>query len=257
MILLKVQRQQKILDILKNKEILKVTQLAKLMDTSMMTISRDLEQLEDAGLAKRIHGGVMLTNTDDSVQQKHFYERYGEYMEEKSRIGHFAASLVYKGANVFFDAGTTTLEMINHLPRDIEITAMSPGLLASVELCSFPNVTVVSIGGIVHKSSFCTTNSMALDQIRLFNADLAFISTRAFRLPDGAQETQLPLIEVKREIVKTAQHVVLLADHNKFDNTGLAKSVPASDIDEIITDIALNEEIAADIVAAGIKLTMV
>ncbi len=54
------QRQQKILNCLKEEEVCTIQKLAELLSVSAMTIHRDLGKLTEQGLTLKVHGGAML-----------------------------------------------------------------------------------------------------------------------------------------------------------------------------------------------------
>ena len=230
----KLERQKNLIDLLSANSVMTISDLAMHLDSSMMTIRRDLDDLEKKGTVKKIHGGALLVRHEP--EQPPFQQRVKEYEQEKYRIGKAASEMITKGSIVFFDAGTTSLAIIEHIPDDIEFTAITPGILTAAALCAKPKANTIIIGGNVHPTSFSSTNYIAVDLIRKFNADIAFISTKAITLSEGTFEAQLPLIEVKKAIVDSSRKAVLLADHSKFESKSLCFSIPIEDIDTIITD---------------------
>lgn len=252
--MLKTQRQKKLLDMLESNEMMSIADLSEKLNTSLMTVRRDLEYLEQKGIVKRVHGGALLVKKD--TNQPSFQERLEEFSAEKLRIGKAAAELIKDGSIVFFDAGTTPLAVVEYIPHKIEFTAITTGLMTAIALCNKPNVNVISIGGNIHHTSYSSTNYIAIELIKKFNADMAFISTKAFCLPHGAYEAQLPLIEVKKAIVSVSNKVILLADHSKFENKSLCLSVPIDDIDMIITDNGVSKEIINEIKKMGKEIVL-
>ena len=233
----KNKRHEKLLYILSKEHSMKISDLSERLGTSMMTIRRDLDYLEDKKIVKRFHGGVALMKTD--YGQPSFYERIEEFSKEKHIIGQSAASLIQPDSTVFFDAGTTTLAAIEHIPGNLEFTAITTGLLTAVALSNKPQISVISIGGNVHQSSYSSIGYISLEIINKFHADLAFISTKAIMIPHGTYEAKLPLIEIKRAIVEASDKVILLADTSKFMNKSMCHAIDLKDIDMIITDSKL------------------
>lgn len=256
--MLKTQRQEELIKMLEREEIMRISDLSLQLGSSMMTIRRDLDHLEIQGLVKRIHGGVILAQkiNNDSLQPS-FHQRVEEYKYEKQRIGKEAVERIKPGDIVFFDAGTTTLSMVDYIPDNLEFTAITTGLLTAVALIKKNNVNIVAIGGNIHKSSYSAVNHMAVDMINKFHANIAFISTKAFSMPWGTFEAQINLIEVKKAMVKSSEQVILLADHSKFNSKSLSQSVSLADIDEIITDTETEPNIINSLKEASIKITIV
>ena len=248
--MIKAQRQEKLMELLAATQVISIAELAQSLSTSMMTIRRDVEELSKRGLVKKVHGGIFSIKNDEPNELP-FADRIGSFSEEKRKIGRYAASLIKKGDIVFFDAGTTTMAVAEELPADIEFTAVTCGLMTALTLCTKPGVTVITLGGEIHKDTLSTINWMAIDMLRNLNANIAFISCRAIELPTGTFETLLPLIEMKRAMVSKSERVILLADHSKFLNKALTLSVPFADIGEVITDTQTPPEIEHEITRMG------
>ncbi len=252
--MIKAQRQKKLVELLESNQLMSIADLSEKLNTSLMTIRRDLDYLEQKGIVKRVHGGAFLVKHD--INQPSFQERLEEFSNEKLRIGKTAAELIEDGSIVFFDAGTTPLAMIEYIPQEVQFTAITTGLMTAIALCNKPNINIISVGGNIHRSSYSATNYMSIELIKKFNADIAFISTKAFYLPYGTYEAQLPLIEVKKAIVSVSNKVILLADHSKFETKSLCLSVPIDDIDMIITDNSVSEETINEIKKLGKEIIL-
>jgi DeoR family fructose operon transcriptional repressor len=247
--MIKEERQKLLIELLGKNDIMTVTELAVILDTSMMTIRRDLEYLENKGVIKKVHGGAFLAR--DEYSQPSFQKRIDEFGQEKDLIGKAASRMVKDGSIVFFDAGTTTLAVVGHIPANVQFTGITTGLMTALALCSKEKAEVVSVGGYVHHTSYSSMSHIAVSLIKNFNADIAFVSTKALVYPQGAYEALLPLIEIKQAMISVSKKVVLLADHSKFESRSLSLSIPLTDIDTIITDQLTSREILDKLEAEG------
>ena len=107
------ERHQKILQLLDQKSVVKSQELASLFNASESTIRRDLQELEDANLLERIHGGakrILNLGFEQNMTEKSIKNTH-----EKQKIASLAASCVQDGDMIYLDAGSTTLEMIPFL----------------------------------------------------------------------------------------------------------------------------------------------
>ena len=235
----KSERKDKLVSLLRETTAMSISELSNRLNASMMTIRRDLDDLETQGVLKKIHGGAILLQKapdDSNLSQPSFQRRLDEFSEYKSKIGREAVKHIKNGDMVFFDAGTTTLAMVPHIPDALEFTAITTGLITAVSLCNLKNISVITIGGNAHRSSYSSINHMAIESIKKLNATTAFISTKSLVCPYGTFEATLPLLEVKQAIVKVSDRVILLADHSKIGAKSLCESVGIGDIDLVITD---------------------
>ena len=227
-------RHEKIVSLLMEYKMLGVKDLSKIFHTSMMTIRRDLSYLETKGVLKKIHGGAVLEGEGEFVPT--FFERVNFLNKEKEAIGKAAASIIKPNDIVYFDAGTTTLATIKYIPEKLKFTAITTGIMAAAALSKKSNVHLIIIGGNVHEDSLSTIGNMAIEQIKKFNADIGFFSTKGISIDEGAFELLLPLIEVKQAMQGSSKKTILLADHTKFTQRSLSVSLPIDKIDIIVTD---------------------
>ena len=106
-------RYEIILSLLKEKGLIKVTELMDSTNTSESTIRRDLCTLESKGLLQRIHGGAKSINY--TSKELSFKEKSTKNIHEKNILAKYAASLIEDGECIFLDAGTSTYEIIKYL----------------------------------------------------------------------------------------------------------------------------------------------
>lgn len=115
--MLTTERHQIILSILKEQGTIKLQELVDQFQASESTIRRDLVQLEEMKLLKRVHGGASL------LQRKGLepttMEKQNKAKAEKQLIAKLASSFIEKNDCIYLDAGTTTAEMIPFLKDKI------------------------------------------------------------------------------------------------------------------------------------------
>lgn len=254
--MIKAMRHQKILEHIERNGNSTISQLAEMLDCSNMTIRRDVQELADEGLVKKIHGGVLAMEKNDSdpnALQQHLMV----CVDEKQRIGEKTAQYIREDMCVFFDAGTTAYYVAQALPSDISFTAITNSLLTAAELCKRHNVSVVFLGGELHNSTLSSINQLAQDMAKGFAVDLAIISTKAIDLEIGLLETLLPLIEIKRIMANNAKKTLIVVDAQKFEKTALSMSIPISQVDHIVTTDDLKTEYVEKIRELGIPLDLV
>ena len=113
-------RHQMILDILHKQRSASAQELAEQLHISESTIRRDLIVLDRQGKLTKVYGGAMAMNMESSYDS---YEpdmdtREGLYVEEKKRMGQYAASLIRADDFVYIDAGTSTIHLVNAIDGD-------------------------------------------------------------------------------------------------------------------------------------------
>lgn len=250
------ERHKKLLDLLNQNEMMEVSDLARILDCSMMTIRRDLESLSTEGLVKKIHGGAVSVKSNDFLQPS-FYERIKENSEEKNRIGKAAVNLLQNDDIVFFDGSTTSLAVVDNIPGSLSLTAITNGLVTATRLASMPNINVIIIGGDVNSPTLSSANYVAKSQIEIYKADYFFLSTNSVLYPEGIYEKSMSLIEIKKSFAAQAKKTVLLADHRKFNRNSLSLSLEFKDISIMITDKKTPAAILDQIRASNVEVIVV
>ncbi|MFQ3565375.1 MAG: hypothetical protein SNJ59_00105 [Aggregatilineales bacterium] len=156
------------------------------------------------------------------------------------------------------DAGTTTVELIRHLPRDLDyLRIVTTGLNIAAVAAQFPQIELVMTGGVLRHLTRSLVGPQVEGALRMFNADWAFLASGGFSVEHGVTSAHILEVEAKRVMIRHAARVVLLADSSKFDKTLALTVVPLSEIHVIITDDQLADEHAAKLKAAGVEVLRV
>lgn len=156
------ERKRRIVEYVRQYRTATVAALAQEFGVHGATIRRDLAEIEQEGVLKRTHGGVIMEQwTHDEPS---FYDRRNQHLEEKMRIGRRAASLVEDGENIIIDSGTTTLHIATHLVGRSDITVVTNDMNVAVELRDAPGIKVILTGGELYPSSYML-NGMFTDHV--------------------------------------------------------------------------------------------
>ncbi len=246
-------RHQQILDYLKNHNMATVEDLIAITKVSPATIRRDLLKLDADGLVYRVHGSVSARESKD--RQPTTSEKSTLAHEQKLSIGKQAATLIHPGDSVFFDAGTTTIEIakaIAEMPLKIITTDLNIGLL----LATRRQMDVSLTGGTIDWSSQSCIGDLARNVITKIHPMITFISCNAWDLKMGITAPTIEKANLKSDLLKGITKRVLVADSTKYGKSQLFEVGPLKDLDLIITDKGLDPKAQAEITGAGIELIL-
>ena len=109
------ERYQYILEYLQEHGSVTVAELTGQLGASESTIRRDLNALGNLGKLSKVHGGATALHLDFSYVEHPIETKSKLYVEEKRRIGQYAAQTIRKDDFLFLDAGTTTGMMIDYI----------------------------------------------------------------------------------------------------------------------------------------------
>jgi len=232
-----------------------VKEISEMMHVSQMTIRRDLEVLEQQGIINRTHGGAVLLDPNTSAGYPYILgEQKTKNTREKNLIGVKAASLVQPHETVFLDSGTTTPFVAKNIKPDLPITVLCYTFTNALEFYLRSNANLILLGGLFHRDSniFHSAENYAL--IRNTRADKAFISTGGFDPKMGLTTFFDYEAVIKREMIHSAKHIILVADSTKFGKISVTHFANLDDVDTIITDDGISKEYRQIILNRGIEL---
>lgn len=228
-------------------------ELAAKFKVSLMTIHRDLDQLERRGVVRRFHGGVTALPSGVFEAQMSFRRR--SRIAEKRAIAGAALGHVEPGMSLILDDSTTVLHMIPGLAERTPLhvaTTFLEGLRQLSTIAAETELTVIGLGGVYDLPHDSFVGMQCLEQVAGLHADALFMSTSAISVTDAFHQEER-IVALKRAMVKAAVRKYLLVDHSKVGRVALHKIVPLSVFDLVITDSAADPDVLAQWAAAGIR----
>jgi DeoR family transcriptional regulator of aga operon/DeoR family fructose operon transcriptional repressor len=248
---LQVQRYLYIENLLKQQNTVLIRELSSSLHVSTNTVRRDLASLEKQGVLKRIHGGAVYVNNNQSMP---YEARSRAGLTEKEKIGRCAASLVQDASTVIIDAGTTTKQLALYLKDIGDLTVLTNSLEIAEILGKNPRITVIVSGGILQMSSRHLIGMPAEQFFSKIRVDQLFTSANAISIDEGLLSSNLHIVPIKRKMMEAAKETIVIADSSKFHQTGIGQIAPLTAARKIITDSGIPAETAARIRAMGIEL---
>ena len=253
-LLLAVERQRRICHILLREGTVRTAELTKLFKVSAVTVRSDLSELHKQGECEIIWGGAVSKRpAGDQVSLLH--QRNQLNRESKQRIGKKAVELVEVGQTIFIDAGTTTVEIVNHLPRNLEyLRIVTPALNVAVAATHYPYVELAMPGGVLRNLTRSLIGAQTLRSLEMFNADLAFVASAGFSVENGVTTGNILEVEVKRTMVQQSKKVILTADGSKYGHSLSLNVAPITAVDVLISDHQLSDADAEKLRAVGLEV---
>jgi DeoR family transcriptional regulator of aga operon len=238
------QRRAELLALLRERGAASISELSVALEASESTVRRDLDHLDAHGLVRRTHGGAMVMGlTGRTTFEPMFADRRWHNPDEKARIGRLAATLLEDGQSVLFDSSSTVLSAAEAIVQHpVKITAVTNDVnLASVLALAPERLKVVVPGGEIRAGSFTLLGSGTTSFFERLHVDVALVGIHAITGP-LLTEAGLDVAEVKQAIIRTAERVVLLADHSKFGPPAFFEVARMGAVHDLITDRAAPRE---------------
>ncbi len=209
-------------------------ELARVVQTSEVTVRRDVRALEAEGLLDRRHGGAVLPG--GFTRESGFPQKSHLATAEKTAIADVAANLVEEGEAIVVGAGTTTQELARRLARVPGLTVVTNSLLVAQALAHANRVEVVMTGGTLRGSNYALVGSGAEQSLQGLRVSRAFLSGSGLTAERGLSTSNMLSASVDRALVQAAAEVVVLADHTKLGTDTMFQTVPTDVITRLVTD---------------------
>ncbi|MGC9529252.1 MAG: DeoR/GlpR family DNA-binding transcription regulator [Candidatus Bipolaricaulaceae bacterium] len=235
-------RRRLILERLRERGMVHTTELSELFSVSPMTIRNDLNALAEQGQLVRTHGGAVVKEW--LAAEPSYHEKATRNLAEKKRIGQLAAGLVEEGMAAFVGNGTTTMQLVKHLPTGARFRAFTNALTHAVGLANLPQVEVYVVGGYLRGVSYAMVGRLARQALDGVYFDLAFLGANGVSLDHGITIPALEEAETAAEVVRHARRTVVVADHSKFGAVTHSKIAELDAVDLLVTDRPLPPEMA-------------
>ena len=201
------------------------------LDVSDMTIRRDLAELEDRGVARRVRGGAR------AVGPQPFDERRNAAPRAKARVAAKLAGLLPAHGAVGFDASSTVLRLANDLGAARDLTVLTNGPDTFAALQGQPGVSPLLTGGRLDPQTGSLVGPLACRAASQLALQVLVTSAAAVDPKRGGLEASLEEAEVKRALAEAADQVVLAVDASKLDRRAVAVGVEWDRVDLLVTEL--------------------
>ena len=234
--MIQYERQQKILDFMREKRSATVKEIADMIFVSESSVRRDIEHLENMGLVSRVYGGVVLKEHKNSVVPLSL--RDVENHNVKDKLARRAAKMIPDGTTVFIDSSSTTWRIVKHIDHCKDLRIITNSLTIFKELEN-ENVEAYCTGGIFRPKTQDFVGFAAEKYIRSVNADIVFFSAQAISEDGEISDVSAEWTSLRRAMLDRAKRKVFLCDSSKIGLRRPFILCTKDEVDEIICDGAL------------------
>ncbi len=238
------QRQSNLASLIRARGFARLNELAETTQVSESTIRRDLIALEERGVVRRTHGGVVSISAP--------YIKSDETRRAKQDIASLAVKLIEDGDTILLDGGTTTFEIARKLAgRKIQV--ITNAIPVAELLSTDENVNLVMLGGYVYPRSQVAIGPLTAGMLQQLNCRRAFLSAAGIN-EKGLFNSNLLTVETEQAMMRCADTVTVVADSTKFGRQSTIKLCSLDEIDEMIVDAAVTQDWAKILKANSIDL---
>lgn len=246
------ERRNHLLELVRTRRFASLPELAEQLAVSESTVRRDLDQLEELGSARRIHGGVLYTGS--SPKLPHFDISQPAEWGKKKTIAAAAVKLIEDGDTILLDGGSTTYEMARLLvgrPLHVVTTSLPVANL----FASDNNSDLVLIGGNICPRSGVARGPYADRMLSMVRVRKTIFSVAGIH-DEGFFNNDLLLVETERAMMQAADEVIVVADSTKLGRQSLTHLCPLQAVHHLVVDDGISDEWRAKMEAVGVELTV-
>lgn len=236
-----------------------VTELAREISVSPVTIRRDIEALCQRGLVEKLHGGARSNSPVLSTDEPGFALKWRHQHAEKRAIAAAAASVAAPGMAIGISAGTTTCalaQVLTTVPGLTIVTNSIPVASVFYDSHNYDSSHVILTGG-TRTPSDALVGPVAVSSLELLHLDLLFLGVHGIEARAGFTTPNLIEAETNRAFVRAARRLVVLADHTKLGVIGVSTIAPLEQADLLVVDDGLAAEDRAMLVDRVLEVRVV
>jgi len=244
--MLAAERHSHILEELTQRGVVRIAKLATTFDVSEMTIRRDLEQLADAGLLNKVHGGATVKLETTAVTEPPFGAKSLREQALKVSIARRASKLVEPGSSVALMGGSTVFALARELTNVPRLTVVTNSLPVSdlFHREGRADQTVILTGGL-RTPTDSLVGEMAVTVFDRLNVDLTFMGAHGMDQRGGFSSPNILEVETNRAIRARTKRLVIMADHTKWGEVAFGTFAELGEADVLISDTGLTPEAIA------------
>lgn len=206
------ERQSKVLEMIRSRGEVKVEELAKAFQISLMTARRDLQYLEDQHLVSRFYGGATV------LDRPHAMTPEEEVLMYRDMISRYAARFVDDGDSLFINGSRTALNLLLYVERK-NISVFTNNCAAVGQ--QYPKGVMVNLTGGEMRGSVMVGDYVMRNLLNS-SADKTFLGCAAV-YGDGEFRYDIPTeIGINEAMItRTTKSLYILADHTKIQGSAV------------------------------------
>ncbi|MDA0645606.1 MULTISPECIES: DeoR/GlpR family DNA-binding transcription regulator [Nonomuraea] len=210
-----------------------VTELAESFGVSVMTVHRDLDELERQGMVRKVRGGA--TAQASNVWESNIAYRLKAHTAEKDAIARVVAGMIEPGSSVMLDDSTTALAVARQLQELAPLTVVTNFLEAIRLLAGHPDIRLIALGGEYHATHDSFLGLGCVDAVEAVSTDVVVVSTSAISEKYAFHQEQ-EIVLVKRAMLGSGTRRILAVDGSKLARVALHRVAPLDDFHVVVVD---------------------
>lgn len=235
--MLKAERQQRIIDLVEKEKRVIASELSEKFGVSEDTIRRDLKELDQKGLVRRVHSGALRVGPPVT----NFQNRQNVASETKNNLAKQALNLLKEGSTILMDSGTTNLHLAKQIPLEFNGTLITNSPPIAVALEQHVNLEVIMLGGILYKESMVNLGIDTIEALRMMRADIYVMGIHNIDVEMGISVPTRTEAQIKQMMANISTECIGMATSDKIGTVSKNIVASAEELSYLITENAEKE----------------
>ena len=246
------ERQIKIQNFIRTQEFIDAIELAAKLEVSESSIRRDLMDLEQQGLIRRVRGGAVSLQFREEPRSMGWAANRAR--EEKQRIGKATAALLEEGQTLIMDGGSTVAEVARQL-QGHSLQVITNSIPIGQIFYDSKSVELTLTGGYLYPRLGVLLGPICEEMLTRVAADVLVMGIGGIT-EAGLSNTNTLVVGSERKMIEVSRRIVVVADHSKFGRQAMAQLTTLETVDTIVTDQELPPRFEKLLEKCGVELVL-
>jgi DeoR family fructose operon transcriptional repressor len=238
--MLAVERIRKIKEVLLDCKHVEIDTLCSLLSVSVATVRRDLDKLEETGFLIKTHGGAILNEYDEDVQNRNYDD---PYLNSKIQIANIASEMIDNDSIIFLGSGSTCLQVAKKIKDKDNITIVTNNINIVIELAYNKKSNIILLGGDVNVfgSNIGVEGQYTLSNLENMFIKKSFVTVDGINIDNGYTVNSREQARLLNLLSKQSNEMIVVADSSKFGKRAFTHVSNITDYSTIITNVDVSD----------------
>ena len=213
-----------------------VTDLSRELATSEVTIRKDLTEMEERGLLKRVSGGAVLIWENEDEDELFRHVPKVKNLALKHSVAKEAAAYIDDGDSVIVTSGATPHLTALYANDRKDLKIVTDSFYVAADMCRRQDYQTILLGGELHTGNYFVHGRDAVRQASRYMADKAILTMDGVDPKAGLTTLRVEGADTLKSILERARFRVIVADITKIGTESFCHIGPITIVDVLVTN---------------------
>jgi len=219
-----------------------VSELSRELQISEVTIRKDLADMEDRGLLRRVSGGAVQVWEGDTEDTLFQHVPRVKNLRLKHAVAKEASALIEDGDSVIITSGATPHLTALYAGERTNLKIVTDSFYVAADLCRRKDYQTIVLGGELHKENYFVHGRDAVRQASRYMADKAILTMDGVDPEAGLTTLRVEGADALKSILARARFRIIVADITKIGAESFCHIGPITIADVLVTNETVDPE---------------